>query len=176
MLYVRKFCFNLISVSKLIKDLNCYVWFDTHGCYVQGSLMKKHLPLGKAAHSLYFLQDQKNNTSQRHKDNTTTCIPIAAVHNKNQSSGCKDARLWHIRMGHLPFSQLYFLFPDLQPRALHKECFCTICPLAKKARDPFTRSSTKTVEPFQLVHIDLWGLLMHNSRIKCKRPRALLLL
>ena len=46
-LYVPGFCFNLIYVSKLIKDLNCNVCFNANGCFIQESLIKKHLLLGK---------------------------------------------------------------------------------------------------------------------------------
>ena len=60
-LYVPNFCFNLKSISKLIKDLNCCVFSDTNGCFIQGSLMRKHFHLGKAEHGLYFLQDQCKN-------------------------------------------------------------------------------------------------------------------
>lgn len=64
-LYVPKFCFNLISVSKLIRDLNCNVIFNANECLIQESLMKKHLLLGKAKHALYFLQDYKSDQHQK---------------------------------------------------------------------------------------------------------------
>lgn len=56
-LYVPRFYFNLISVSKLIKDLNCQVFFSANKFFIQESLMKSCLLLGKAQHGLYFLQE-----------------------------------------------------------------------------------------------------------------------
>ena len=61
--------------------------------------------------------------------------------------------LWHLRLGHLPFNQLYFLFPDLKVNNVDKEMFCTIFPLANKAREPSPRSEIKFIHCFQLLHI-----------------------
>ena len=132
-LYVPKFCFNLISVSKLIRDLNCNVIFNANECLIQESLMKKHLLLGKAEYGLYFLQEGLSRSFKEF--NKEWCTSATAAHNHDVT--CNDAKLWLLRLGHLPFKQLDFLFLDLKVKNIDKEIFCTICPLAKKAREPF---------------------------------------
>ena len=97
-LYVPKFCFNLIFVSKLSKDLHCSKNFNSNGCFVQEYLMKKPLLLGRETNALYFLQDSTlNQCSKGVKNNKVATVYNVDLPNNN------DARLWHLRMGHLPF-------------------------------------------------------------------------
>ena len=77
------------------------------------------------------------------------------------------AKLWHLRLGHLPFKQLHFLFPKLVNKEAGQEIICTSFPLAKQTRTVYPRSVIKTEEAFQSLHIDLWGPLKHPSRLKC---------
>ena len=48
------FQFNLLSVHKLVKDLNFKIWFSVDHCILQESLTKKLLLLGKARNGLYY--------------------------------------------------------------------------------------------------------------------------
>lgn len=45
---------------------------------------------------------------------------------------------------------------------------CIVCPLAKQTKRPFPTSSTTTVAPFDLLHIDLWGPYSIESIIGAK--------
>ncbi|XP_057545634.1 uncharacterized protein LOC130824589 [Amaranthus tricolor] len=94
------------------------------------SFMKKPLLLGRAKNALYFLQDFTVTECSNKGTNYKHHNQVATTYNVDPPNS-NDARLWHLRMGHLPFQQLYFLFPDLKIKAIHKECFCTIFPLAK---------------------------------------------
>ena len=53
-LFVPNFRYNLLSVNKLIKDLNWKVWFNANECFIQESLMKKPMLLGKERNSIYY--------------------------------------------------------------------------------------------------------------------------
>lgn len=88
----------------------------------------------------------------RNKRQQAKIVAVDVVDNTNL---CTDAKLWHLRKGHLPFKQLYLLFPELKAKVVYNDLFCTICPLAKKARDPFIKSEINSIEPFQLLHIDI---------------------
>ena len=125
-------------LTSLSKDLHCSMNFNFNGCFVQKYLMKKLLLLGRAKNALYFLLDSNLNQYSKgikyHKVAT-----VSNVHFLNNN----DGRHLHLRMGHLPFQKLYFLFPYLKINAIYKECLCIIRPLAKKARDPFPRRKIK---------------------------------
>ena len=75
--------------------------------------------------------------------------------------------MWHLRLGHLPFTKIRYIFPSLNGIDANKECFCTVCPLAKQTRSTFCKSSIKTTSIFQMTHVSIWRCLRHPSRIKC---------
>lgn len=80
---------------------------------------------------------------------------------------CNMAKLWHLRLGHVPFKQLYTLFPKSVNKETRQEIICTTCHLAKQTRNVYPRSSIKSSESFELLHIDVWGPFKHPSRLKC---------
>ena len=67
------------------------------------------------------------------------------------------AKLWHLRLGHLPFSQMKILFPNIDVNKVHESTICTIFPIARQTRKTFFSSFIKTTKSFQLIHIDVWG-------------------
>lgn len=77
------------------------------------------------------------------------------------------AKLWHLRLGHMPIHRLKVLFPDLDENLIKSKIFCTICPKARQTRTCFPRSSTKATKPLELLHIDVWGPLKYHTRTNC---------
>ena len=74
----------------------------------------------------------------------------------SKTSSEQISKLWHLRFGHLPFSQielLIFLMPSLNINLLKDFCVCIICPCARQHRLSFTTSS-KTTQCFEMIHID----------------------
>lgn len=59
-------------------------------------------------------------------------------------------------MGHLPFSQLKIIQPDCDIKNCQDQVLCTICPLARQSRLPFSHSSIKSKAVLELLHIDVW--------------------
>ena len=76
-------------------------------------------------------------------------------------------KLWHLRLGHLPFSQLKHVFPDMN-NTHDLDCICQVCPKAKQCRNNCPISTTSTDRPFQLLHIDIWGAYKHPTINGCK--------
>ncbi|KAL4341001.1 hypothetical protein GQ457_08G015920 [Hibiscus cannabinus] len=67
-----------------------------------------------------------------------------------------ETSLWHARLGHVSLTtmnKMHFA------NSMDNDCVqnCTICPLAKQTRLPFPTSTSRSVIPFELIHIDLWG-------------------
>lgn len=69
----------------------------------------------------------------------------------------ESLKLWHLRLGHIPFYQIKHLVADCSLTDVHEQMLCTVCPAARQTRLSFPLSSIKTVLPFQLLHVDLWG-------------------
>jgi len=140
-LHVPDFRFNLLSVSKLTKDLKCMVSFYPDLCVMQALSTGEVVGIGKEEEGLYIL---------RHD-----AIPTIGAVLKNNC--IEDHRLWHLRLGHPSLKVMQHL-PMLQNKvdeAVQEECM--VCPLAKQCRLKFPSSVTQTSKMFELVHLDVWG-------------------
>ena len=68
-------------------------------------------------------------------------------------------KIWlhHHRLGHPLFKTLKILFL-FSFRKLDVESFhCEVCELAKHKRTTFSISNKRSLEPFYLIHNDIWG-------------------
>ena len=68
-----------------------------------------------------------------------------------------NAKLWHMRLGHLPFYHLSHLIPSCDVKSCSKDFICKVCPAARQTRKTFPTSSIKTDKAFDMVNIDVWG-------------------
>ena len=59
------------------------------------------------------------------------------------------------RLGHAPLSKLKHV--AVVPIPNYDKEVCLTCPMAKFARLPYALSDSHAAEPFELVHIDIWG-------------------
>ncbi|XP_074298267.1 uncharacterized protein LOC141629108 [Silene latifolia] len=110
-LYVPCFKFNLLSISKLTKQLNSVVSFTPSLCYLQ-DYSKRHLVLGRNYNDLYLLT------------NDTHVVPDVTVNKINSNS------------------------------VVATENFCA---KARQHRLSFSSSTSVSLEPFELINIDLWS-------------------
>lgn len=78
-LYIPTFHHNLISLSKLIAQFKCYVFFTFHSCILlQAHSMKKLLELGRMDHGVYkFYFNQSTSAAQSISDNFDNSAPIS---------------------------------------------------------------------------------------------------
>jgi len=100
-LYVPTFKVDLISVSRLTRDLNCLVIFFPYWCILQDLATRRMIGLGKQHNRLYYLvalATKNNFTNHSSATNHPTCnltvLPID---------------LWHNRLGHTSPLRLNFL-------------------------------------------------------------------
>lgn len=120
-LHVPDFHFFLISVSKLCNDLNCQVIFSDKKCALQVHSQKEPVMLlGDLSDGLYTVSANK----------ILDAFPSQkSVCNTSLSQSLDSAKLWHMRLGHLPFSQLKILKPDCNNSST---VVCQICPAARQ--------------------------------------------
>lgn len=136
-LYVPTFRMNLMSVSKLTRDLNCSVIFLVDSCILQDLDSKKTIGLGRRHGGLYYLQPEN----------------LSSV-----SCQISSTELWHNRLGHPSSSRFKLLQPllSIKNNVAHFD-HCLVCPLAKQTRLSFPNSSIKSKTAFDLIHCDVWG-------------------
>lgn len=150
-LYVPKFQFNLLSLSKFTKSHNCCVAFYPHRRVFQDLKNGKIIWIGRERHGLYHL---------------STAVPqssfLPAVHHISPSvpqcksfTSCNSVNniMWHQRLGHMSISRMHML-PFIS-KHFHLN-HCDICPKSKQTRLSFPKASlSKTSSLFELVHVDI---------------------
>ncbi|KAD4981985.1 hypothetical protein E3N88_18656 [Mikania micrantha] len=130
---------NLISVRKFTSDNCVSVTFDSFGFsvkdYKTGKLLSRHNSTGP----LYSL---------------TSTSPTSA----SAFLSTSKSETWHYRLGH-PGSPVFDFLVSRNFISCNKakqSFFCHSCQLAKHKRLPFEESTSITLQPFDLLHCDLW--------------------
>jgi GAG-pre-integrase domain/Integrase core domain len=136
-LYVSNMNCNLISLSKLIKDSDCFITFANEWCVIQDHISRMLIGVGEKISGVYYY---------------CSVTRSQAFHVKKSA----DYRLWHQRMGH-PSIQTTILLSGVKSNSSISEGVCEICLRAKQTREFFSISSNKAVESFALIHCDIWG-------------------
>ena len=164
-LYVPDFKYNLISVHKLCLDRIIKISFVADMCVMQEAL-KKPLLLSKLKNNLYFAKEKLVPIAKEdflklygtpiiEGRNKVTYKSIVYMQEK-MTQNLEKIKLWHLRLRHMPLSRLQIMFSNFQCKDCDKNfLLCTVCPLGKQTKKPFHRSSIKTTDSFQLIHVDL---------------------
>jgi len=106
-LCVPDFQFNLLSASKLTKQLSSYIIFTPAAYMVQDIHKQSSVVLGKEKSGLYYVLKEPYHELQFHK--STSCA--IAAHTHRISPFISDVHLsaldlWHFRLGHLSFDTI----------------------------------------------------------------------
>lgn len=136
-LYVPSFPFQLLSVHKLTSSLNCEVLFTPHKVIFQDLVTKATIGEGFHLHGLYYFSPN----SQVTKGFQAISFPIA------------EQDLWHRRLAH-PSNNVLSKINRVLPKGTVD---CDICHFSKSSRLPFNPSLSRTTQPFEIVHSDVWG-------------------
>ncbi|XP_019231650.1 PREDICTED: uncharacterized protein LOC109212458 [Nicotiana attenuata] len=66
-------------------------------------------------------------------------------------------KLWHFCLGHLPYDAMKHI-KAIQVTSTNNNKFpCEVCPMARQSKPPFTKSTIRSKNYFDLIHIDTWG-------------------
>ena len=135
-LYIPHFLFNLFSISKFTKLLNCAAIFLSTHCIFQDLKTGKIIGGGHEASGLYYLD-------------RCGCSSLVASHLSI------SPLQHHCHLGHPPLQNLKSLVPSCHQI---KSLQCETCQLGKHHRVPFaSRRESRVNSPFHLVHSDIWG-------------------
>ena len=130
---------NLLSISKLTRDMNCVAEFSSNLCEFQVLGSGRTIGSAEACSGFYLLH---NNSSLEKQAQTASCAPVLSQSNKNLSLTCNsnndsEVMLWHYRLGHPNFVYLEKLFLTLFINKNPKFFHCEICRLAKHSRTSY---------------------------------------
>ncbi|CAL1371113.1 unnamed protein product [Linum trigynum] len=159
---------NLVSVGQLT-DQNCWVVFAPSGCSVQDLTTGREIGRGSKYERIFHLEKLDApppvTSSSSLVPSVSRLSPCLAVFSRICD---KNFHLWHSRLGHPNSGRLATMF---RPRLFgdnvigdSSDFFCTCCVEAKATRSSFPSSQTVIVEPFHIIHTDLWGPSPVTSR------------
>ncbi|RVW76761.1 Retrovirus-related Pol polyprotein from transposon RE2 [Vitis vinifera] len=133
-LYAPECPFNLISISKITRTLNCSITFSDKFVTLQDQSTGKTIGIGLESQGLYHL--------------TAPSTPAICI--------STDAPLLiHSRLGHPSLSKFQKMVPSFSSLS---SLACESCQLGKHTRVSFPkRLNNRTKSPFELVHTDVWG-------------------
>ncbi|KAK9063841.1 hypothetical protein SSX86_017713 [Deinandra increscens subsp. villosa] len=133
-LNLPNFPFNLLSVSKLTRGLNCSALFYPNFCVLQDLSTKKIIGRGKESDGLYILEAQ-------------TPYSLACPSSSPFETHC--------RLGHPSLQSLKKLCPEFSSLSSLQ---CESCQFAKHQRVHLSpRINKRATSPFELIHSDVWG-------------------
>ena len=133
-LYVPNFPFNLISISKLTRDLHCVLTFSNNSVTLQDRRMGKTIGIGHESQGLFHHNSLLCSTAC-----TSTEAPL----------------LLYSHLSHPSLSKFRKLVPHFSSLSSLE---CESCQLGKHTLVLFPkRLDPRTKSPFELVHTDVWG-------------------
>lgn len=125
---------NLLSVSQITEALNCNVNLWPNDCVLQDMVKSRIIGCGTRSGRLYYLEEHHQGQ---------------AYHTKITKANNSVAWLWHRRLGHLSFSYLRKLKPELFLNVIDSEFKCGIYELEKIKKISYVPSGHKTLVPLQ---------------------------
>ncbi|RVW54465.1 Retrovirus-related Pol polyprotein from transposon TNT 1-94 [Vitis vinifera] len=133
-LYTPECPFNLISISKITRTLNCSITFSDKFVTLQDRSTGKTIGIGHESQGLYHLTSDSS---------PAVCISTDAP------------LLIHNRLGHPSLSKFQKMVPRFSTLS---SLPCESCQLGKHTRVSFPkRLNNRAQSPFELVHTDVWG-------------------
>ncbi|KAK9125652.1 hypothetical protein Scep_014498 [Stephania cephalantha] len=160
-LHISSFKYNLLSVSKLYAYAHIKFVFHPSFCLLQDVESSQILGVGKVLGGLYILDQTSFN---QEVINSFTCTSSNILETNVVSSHVNNVFSWHHLLGHPPLVVTKHLPMLSSKSALYSpdEPY-DVCHMSKQCRLPFHLSLIKSVSPFQLLHMDLWGPYKHTS-------------
>ncbi|KAK8999357.1 hypothetical protein V6N11_070528 [Hibiscus sabdariffa] len=158
-LFVPTFRHNLLSISKLTRDLHCAVLFYPDFCLMQDLSTGRIKGIGKLSRGLYFFQSSVDASGLISSSSLfNNSVDASVCMSSGSTTVMNKTHIWHSRLGHAPLTVLSKL-PDFSTAHFNHDCVknCLVCPQAKQTCLPFPSSVSTSDKVFELIHLDLWG-------------------
>ena len=133
-IYVPDCPFNLISISKLTRDLNCLITFSDNFVTLQDQSTERTIGIGREFQGIFHLSSLSSSIA------CTSMDTLLLIHS------------W---LGHPNISKIRIMVPRFTRLSSIE---CESCQLGKHTHVPFPKRLNQRIKsPFELVHTDVWG-------------------
>ena len=145
--YVPKLFVSLVSVQRLAKIKEYHILFDDIHAYLCHKVEGWKIGLARVQKGLYYLPE------------STSHALIGAKPQKNTREATTKELIFeiHQRMGHPSYSLLKHMYPHLFKDIKDVDLICDACQLGKFKRANYPLGNNRTLEPFQIIHCNVWG-------------------
>ncbi|RDX74028.1 hypothetical protein CR513_46271, partial [Mucuna pruriens] len=140
-IHVLKLANNLISIHRLIQDWNCAMIFFVL------IMLFRNLQWGGR---LELLKSRVGNNTNKEE------LP-SSQWETSETWTTSQICLYHKRLGHPLFGLLKTMFPYLFRKEFFESFKCDIYQFSKHHCATFSPSNNRSLEPFDLIHSDVWG-------------------
>lgn len=178
-LYVPKITKNLVSISQFTKDNAVFIEFHHDSCLVKDNHTKQVVMKGILTKGLYQLSSSPTlassskpgiflantsvapssalNTSSSSKSLQSCTDSIKARNTDSACMSSKELSIWHNRLVHANDVVCTKVIKHVTGQSVHNDFyFCEACKQGKIHQKSHVTQTTKTSQPFQLVHSDVW--------------------
>ncbi len=148
---------NLLSVNKFCRDNKCSFYFDATKFSIQDLSSRRTLYKGSSKDGLYPILGLPSSSS--------SCPVSTRLGNSCAFLSTKGTKsIWHSSLGHPQDCVLHLVLNKQTWLCVNNAKFssncCNHCIQGKLHQFPFPTSSFTTTAPLELVHSDVWGLLL----------------
>lgn len=140
-LHVPNFSLNLISASKLTSHSHCCLLFQNNSCIIQDLRSWMFIGVARQNKGLYYMNLV---------DVPAKATPPSTICNL---STLVDSETWNNLLGHLSDARLKLLHKHMEKWHLS----------SKQRGLSFATSNSMSLLPFDLIHVDIWGLITMPS-------------
>lgn len=155
----------MLSVNKLTNCGQCKVNFFAGYSLIVDHNTSKLKGFGKCRGGLYYLmnEDMKSIVSYLTKLTSPSGmhaakLPVNVTHGCMETKKLSEIMMWHLRLGHTPMQKLSIMGLNIKPNHNSQtQIVCTTCSMGKLTKPPFPSSQSHASNPFELLHIDIWG-------------------
>ena len=156
-LFVPNLDCNLLSVSKLNKELDCETKFLAESCVFQDLKSGKIIGNAEFCAGFYLLIVNNSPTSECRSRGIKSHCQFGSFESFDHSNQVSTIMIWHYCQGHPNFPYLECLFPSLFINKNAKLFQCDVCRISKHTRNHYAPRPHTPSLPFSLIHGDIWG-------------------
>ncbi|KAF7112856.1 hypothetical protein RHSIM_RhsimUnG0185000 [Rhododendron simsii] len=101
--------------------------------------------------------------TQDQYNNILAMLSSGSINSQANLAGTPTIDIWHWRLGHPSHHRLSELAKNVPSISCSNKYVCDVCPQAKQTKLSFPTSSISSNNPFQLIHVDIWGSFSQQS-------------
>jgi len=131
-----------------------YDYFYSNGCHIKDKNSLKVIGSADIQDKLYILRV--------HSYKNLQIKPVKSPHITNTVNFTTSdlETLWHFRLGHVSNKSLDVIKNNFPFVKYNKHFICDICHFEKQKRLSFPLSASKSKKCFDLIHVDVWRLII----------------